>query len=110
MNLKEWMNKNKVFLGFILTAIILGIFLDWKNMEVIIFAIFIGIIIKPISSRYLAAPALFFLIFIPFLLIFDKEDRAEEFAIYVYYFLIMSVFMGIYEVIKNNKKKLKNNN
>lgn len=104
MELKKWFKNNKVFIGFILLTIIIGVFLNWGNIEIIIFAIFIGIIIKPVPSRYLAIPALFFLIFIPFLLIAGREERAEEFAIYTYYFLILAVIMGVYELIKENKK------
>ena len=105
MDLKEKIKNNKIFIIFILIAIILGVFLDWGNIEIIIFAIFIGIILRPVSSRYLAIPALFFLALTPFLLIFDREERAEEFAIYAYYFLIMAVIMGMYEVVKDDRKK-----
>jgi hypothetical protein len=110
MDLKDQMKNNKAFIVFILLAIILGIFLNWGNIEILIFAIFIGIIIKPVSSRYLAIPALFFLALTPFLLIADREERAEEFAIYAYYFLIMAVIMGVYEVTRENRKKIEEKN
>ncbi|OGI17709.1 MAG: hypothetical protein A3J63_02865 [Candidatus Moranbacteria bacterium RIFCSPHIGHO2_02_FULL_40_12b] len=31
-----------------------------------------------------------------------KNEKAEEFAIYAYYFLAMAVFMGIYEIRKDS--------
>jgi len=96
-NFKALDAKRKTDLAFLLVAVLLGIYFDWGMPEIIIFAIFIGIIIHPISSRYLAWPALFFLSVTPFLLMLDRENRAEEFAIYAYYFLAMAVIRGIIE-------------
>ncbi|MFZ5981957.1 MAG: hypothetical protein ACOYS2_00040 [Patescibacteria group bacterium] len=81
-------------------ALAMGIYFDWKVMEILIFLIFIGIILHPVSSRLLAIPALFFLVLTPIFLIFKKDPVAEQMAIYAYYFLIMAVIMGIYEVRK----------
>lgn len=90
--------RSKIDLAFLLTAVLVGVFLDWSMAEIIIFAIFVGIILHPVSSRYLAIPALFFLTLTPFLLILKRDARAEEFAIYAYYFLIMAVAMGVHEL------------
>lgn len=97
-------NKNKIDLAIIAIAVILGIFLGWRNMEIIIFTVFIASILRPLASRYLAIPALFFLVFTPFLLILNRGERAEEFAIYAYYFLVLAVIMGIYEIWKEEYK------
>ena len=99
---EKMIKENKINVAFLMTAIVLGIFLDWSNMEIIIFTIFIGSILHPVSNKYFAVPALFFLSVTPFLLILNREVRAEEFAIYTYYFLVMAVIMGIYEIRKTS--------
>lgn len=101
---------NKINAAIILVAIILGIYLGWENMEITIFAIFVASILHPIDSRYFAAPALFFLALTPFLLILDREAKAEEFAVYAYYFLVMAVIRGIIEVRseKNDYQSISN--
>ena len=104
-NLTRHLNQRTLDVVILLAAILLGLYFDWTNMEIIIFVIFVGIILHPVPSRRLAIPALFFLVIVPFLLIFKKEVRAEEFAVYAYYFLIMAVIMGIYEIRKGDKKE-----
>src|SRR3990167_2654413 len=90
--------------GFLLAGIVLGVFLDWNIVEIAIFAIFLWSILGPIQSRYLAWPALFFLAFTPILLVVGREVRAEEFAIYAYYFLVMAVIRGIFEIRAENDR------
>lgn len=82
----------------LLAGVVLGVFLDWTMIEIAIFMFFIWSIVGPIPSRFLAVPALFFLSFTPILLLLGREDRAEEFAVYAYYFLVMAVIQGIVEV------------
>jgi hypothetical protein len=79
-------------------SVVLGIYLKWSISEVAVFVVFIFIILHPLPSRFLAMPALFFLILTPFFLIFKQELIAEQVAIYCYYFLVMTVIMGIYEI------------
>lgn len=97
-NIKEFVVRRKLDVGFLLAGIIFGTLLDWDVVEIIFFSVFIWSIVGPITSRYLALPALFFLSFTPILLALDRDARAEEFAIYAYYFLVMAVIRGIIEV------------
>lgn len=99
-------NEKKINAAIILAAIILGIFLNWGNAETVIFTIFIASILNPISSRYFAAPALFFLALTPLLLILDRQEKAEEFAIYAYYFLVIALISGFQEIRKENSDKI----
>ena len=109
-NIKDALNRKNIDIGIVILSFVMGIYLGWDTINAVIFAIFIWIIINPIPSRYLAYPALLFLSITPFLLILDKKDKAEEFAIYAYYFLAMTVIMGIYEIRKeDNNSKLKDN-
>lgn len=97
-DIQEFITRRKVDAGLILVSIIFGTLLNWDVIEIIFFAVFIWSIVGPIASRYLAFPALFFLSFTPILLVLDRAERAEEFAIYAYYFLVMAVIRGIIEV------------
>lgn len=100
MLFNKLLNKTTLNVLIFCLAIGMGVYFDWKIMEIIIFLIFIGIILHPISSRILAVPALFFLVLTPIFLVLKNDPRAEQMAIYAYYFLIMAVIMGIYEVRK----------
>ncbi len=90
---------------FLLVALFLGFYFNWNVLEIGIFCLFIYIILHPLSSRILAAPALFFLVLIPFLLVFNQEIIAEQMAIYCYYFLILAAIMGVYEMKKEDRRK-----
>jgi hypothetical protein len=94
--------KDGVFLSF---SLFMGIYLKWNFFEVAIFLIFIYIILHPVESRIMAMPALFFLVLTPFFLVFKQEIIAEKLAIYCYYFLIMTVMMGIYEVRQEDRNR-----
>ena len=103
--IREKITKRNVDIVITLVAVGLGVFLGWENVEVMIFSLFIWSVLNPIPSRYFALGALFFLSLTPFMLILKRDVRAEEFAIYAYYFLVMTVIMGIYEM-KNEKQKI----
>jgi len=98
--IKKYITQKKIDLAILLVAFLLGIYFDWTIVGTIIFVIFIAIILKPIPGRILAIPALFCLSLTPVLLILEKEVRAEEFAIYAYYFLVMAVIMEVYAIRK----------
>jgi hypothetical protein len=96
--LKKMTLRKALNIGLLLAGLGMGIFFQWGIMNTMIFMIFIGIILRPVSSQILALPALFFLILTPFALIFKLDALAENLAIYAYYFLILTVIMGIYEI------------
>lgn len=100
--------KRNIDITITVLAMLMGAYFGWKITEIVIFGIFIWIILNPISSRLIAIPALAFLAFTPFLLIFKKPELAEESAIYAYYFLIMATLMGIYEIRKEENNETHN--
>lgn len=109
--IKSWelkkMTKMKALnISLFLVALGMGIYFQWGIINTLIFMIFIGIILRPVSSRIMAFPALFFLVLTPLALILKQDLLAENFAIYAYYFLIMAVIMGIREVRRDESKKL----
>lgn len=96
--------RRKKDAAFVLFGILLGVLFEWTAVEIMIFSIFIWSILGPIYSRYLAWPALFFLVFTPILQVLERKEQAEEFAIYAYYFLVMIVIRGIIEIRQETKK------
>ena len=97
--------RRKYDVACMVAGAFLGIWFDWTTVEILIFLVFLWSILGPITSRFLAIPALFFLVTVPVLLTLKRDDRAEEFAIYAYYFLVMAVIRAIIEVRKEEKEK-----
>ncbi len=98
IDLKLILTERNINIAFTIFGMAIGVYLNWEVVEVVIFGIFIWSVLEYIPSRILAVPALIFLAATPFLLVLERKDRAEEFAIYAYYFLAMTVIMGIYEL------------
>lgn len=92
------LKKQKWNLAWVLLGVLTALFLEWNIVQTAILAVFIWALVGPIASRYLILPALFFLALLPILLAMGREDQAEEFAIYTYYFLVMTVVRGIIEL------------
>ncbi|KKQ46229.1 MAG: hypothetical protein US63_C0004G0004 [Candidatus Moranbacteria bacterium GW2011_GWC2_37_8] len=79
-------------------ALMIGTYLNLNIVESLIFTLMIWTILNPLPGKYFAYAALFFLSVTPFLLVLDRKVQAEEYAIYAYYFLVLTVIMGIYEM------------
>lgn len=103
--LDQYLTKKYFDYGLIAFSLLLGFYLRWNMQNVFVFSFVIWIILNPISSKLLARAALYFLVFVPLLLIMRRDDRAEQFAILAYYFLILTVIMAIVEFKKEQKRK-----
>lgn len=100
------LTPNQLFdIFFTALAMFLGVYFKWSAQEIIVFGFFIWIILNPVSSRTVAIPAMFFLSLTPLFLMVGSESYSEKSAIYAYYFLVMAMIMGIYEVRKNKGLK-----
>lgn len=108
--LKKLVSKPVVDGVFVVIVFVMGFFLHWKIYEVAVFSLFIWIILNPVSSRVPAGLAIILLIFTPLFLIGGKNIIADQLAIYAYYFLIMAVMMGIYELWKGQSGSVDANN
>ena len=58
-----------------------------------------------LDSRYAAGAALVFLVSCPLLSIFKKDILAETFAVYAYYFLVVTVLTQIRALRRDNQRK-----
>jgi len=97
----------KNYLKIILIIVIL-IYILIKGIGVINFFILAYALISVlfiIESRLAAGIALLFLTSCPILLILKKEGMAETMAIYVYYFLVITVLTQIREYMKENREE-----
>jgi hypothetical protein len=92
-----WRNR-RTDAVILIAGVLLGAFFDWNIVEICIFLVFLWSILGPIPSRVLAVPALFFLSATPVLIALEREEQAETFAVYAYYFLAMAVIRGIVEL------------
>ncbi len=97
MDIEVFMKRRLWDIGFLVAGIAMGIYFRWSVIEISIFLIFVWSILGSIVSRYLAWPAILFLILTAVTLFFGKKELAEEFSIYAYYFLVMTVIRGIIE-------------
>jgi hypothetical protein len=87
-------------LFFLIAAIGLGLFLGWDYWEAAIFGVFVWSLLGPLESQKLAWGALIFMIISAGFLMSGRESRAEEFALYAYYFLVMTVIRAVLETRK----------
>ncbi len=100
-------SRQQVLEGTLLMAgAMLGVYFDWNIIEILIFLVFLWSVLRAIPSRYLASAALFFLVLTPILLSLGRDERAEEFSIYAYYFLVMAVIRGIIEIRGEKEEKI----
>ena len=105
--LDQCLTKKHFDYGLVAFSLLLGFYLKWDMQNILSFSFVIWIILNPISSQLLAKGALVFLSFVPLLLIIKRESRAEQFAIFAYYFLVLTVIMAIIEYKKEQNKKIK---
>jgi predicted MPP superfamily phosphohydrolase len=92
---------NYVILAF---GLAMGIYFKWQIADIVVYLIFLRMILVPFPSKYPAFMTLIFLIVTPVLLIAKKDDWAEQIAVWAYFFLVMTVFMLIYEYRKENRE------
>ncbi len=95
----HWKLEVILFIGFLF-----GAFLDWPAVEITIFLIFLWAILKSLRSEIFIVAAFFLFTVIPVFLFFKKPERAEEFSVYAYYFLVIAVIRAIIEV-RNEKSE-----
>lgn len=95
--IKKVVTKRNFDLTLVVGGVLLGLFLKLNIVDIAILVTFIWFILNPISAKYftLISGVLFFVT--PFLFVMGRKGQAEEFAIYTYYFLILSVIMAVQE-------------
>ena len=98
----------KRYLDYLIVAFspLLGLYLKWEMQNVLMFSFVIWIILNPVSSQFFAKITLCFLVFVPLLLIGNRDDQAEQFAIFTFYFLVLTVVSAIIEFKKKQTIKI----
>lgn len=108
LGIKKYLKRRYFDYSLIAISIILGLYLDWEIINVIIFAFVIWQILFPLSRTTLASISLLLIVFLPVLFFFEKDDAAEKLAMLIFYILCLSMFMAIAEYL-NYQKSLKKN-
>ena len=103
-NRRRFQIKGALSLLAMLGAFLLGRNFDYTYPGTLILAYFGISLIWNFSSRIAAFLALLFLVGCPILLSFKKDDLAENFAVYAFYFLIIVVFQEMISLAINRKK------
>lgn len=103
----QWREKLKIVLSLL---IVVGAFVAQQNFDftpvgTLILAYFGVALLWNLTSQIAAGLALFFLASCPILLILKNDALAETFAIYAYYFLVITV---VSEVIVLKRERPKN--
>ena len=96
--LKFFSVKITIEIIFLVLSVAMGIYFQWEIMNLLFLLILLRLIIHPIPSRFPAGMAVTFLVFTAILLVFKRDNWAENTAIFAYYFLILTVSMGIFEI------------
>jgi len=108
----KFSDRNKFRLkAFLTLSVLFAAFFAWENFgfeiaETLILAYFGISLVWSLSGRIAAFFALILLVCLPILLIFKEEKIAENFAVYVYYFLCITVIQEIAEFKKSGKDNL----
>lgn len=93
----KWRTEVVLLFGFFT-----GAFLAWPAVEIAIFLIFLWGVSKSVPSRFFVLPAFSLLAVGPIFLILKNPERAEEFSVYAYYFLVIALVLALREVWKEN--------
>jgi len=88
-----------------LVVIFIFWFLEWRwGFEASFFiTLFFLFLLLELDYRILISFALLFLLSCPFYLIVENKFRAEQMAIYAYYFLVMTVVLQIKEYLEESR-------
>lgn len=97
INISQYLTKKYFDYCLVVFSLLLGFYLRWDSGNIALFTFVIFIILNPISSQVLAKIALFFLFFMPMLLIIGRDTRAEQFATFAYIFLVLTAITALVE-------------
>ena len=90
----------KKYLDFciIIFSALLGLYLGWGILDILMFLFTVWVILNPVSSKFLARVTLLILLFIPILLAIHVYDRADQFTVLAYNFMVLTIIMMIIEL------------
>jgi hypothetical protein len=100
------LTKKNVFKAIIIVAVL--VFALYRNIEPLDFMVIfyaLATVLFLVDYRITAGVALMLFVICPIALIFKKDGFAELVAVYVYYFLVITVISQIKENFLDNKKR-----
>ena len=97
--------KTKKKRGVLLLILIALAFWFWGLSSSLLWLLFLSFLFYNWENRIIATMALLSLASCPFLLYFKKDALAETMAVYAYFFLVMTVFLQIVELKREQKNE-----
>ena len=88
--------------GFVITSIVLGMYLNWRTGNIAFLALIVLKIINPIKTKILIYSSLVLVFFIPISQMAKKPDFAEDLGIAIYAILIV-LFIRLVRAIRCEK-------
>lgn len=106
---KSGQEKLRLFVSavWLILTVYLKLKFDLAFLETLILAYFGLALVWTLKSRISATLALFFLVCEPFLLYMKNDTLAETFAVYAYYFLVITVIQEILALRKAEEKPVR---
>jgi len=90
--------KKYLDFGIIIFSALLGLYLGWETLDILMFIFTVWVILSPVSSKFLARATLFVLILVPTLRIIHVYDLSDQFTIWAYNFMVLTIIMMIIEL------------
>ncbi|MEI6499100.1 MAG: hypothetical protein WCO23_04000 [bacterium] len=103
LQIGQYLTYQNLDYAILIVALIVGVYLRWKLEDIAFVLFLIWHFLHPLTSQTLAKVALFFLSLTPIFLIIKRDASAEQFAVYAYYFLVLTVIMAIIEMKREEK-------
>jgi len=97
---RDWLK-----VGFMVIILVFSLFEYFNPLEFLVLLYGLISFLFILDSRYAAGAALVFLVSCPLLSIFKKDILAETFAVYAYYFLVVTVLTQIRALRRDNQRK-----
>lgn len=106
--LSQWLKRfaKRLNIDFLLTvtALLLGIYLNWSFEDILIFCMAIYLILRPVSNQVMVSGVLLLLAIVTLLTVFGRVGLASEFAIIIFYYLCLCFMTVILQLSDRNIK------
>lgn len=93
--------------GIIGISALLGLYLNWEMIYVVLFSLIIWQILHPLSRSALSAISLFLLVLVPLAFYLHRERDAQKLAVLAFGFLVLALLMAVIESKRDKSRVIK---
>ena len=94
----DWLN-----LAIILFSLLVGIYLNFELINVILFSSIIAVIVLSLPSRFIGLTTIVLLLLMSFASHFNRQALASELSVWVFYYLFIYAVKAVLEVLNWDK-------